>query len=63
MKKLVLFFATAVVAVSFAACGQKAAQKSESNDTVAAQQEQVAPVANDSLSSDSVAAAGEQVVE
>ncbi len=34
MKKLVLFFATAIVAVSFAACGNKSAE-SENQDTTA----------------------------
>ena len=57
MKKLVLFFAVAF-AMSFASCGNKAAESTEATDSVAAV-EVVDTVAADSVAVDSAAVVAE----
>lgn len=62
MKKLVLM-AAAIVAVSFASCGNKAANaEAEATDTIAAVEEVVEEVATDSVAADSAAADSAAVV-
>lgn len=62
MKKLVLM-AAAIVAVSFASCGNKAANaEAEATDTIAAVEEvveEVVEVATDSVAADSAAVVAE----
>ena len=57
MKKLVLFFAVAF-AMSFASCGNKAAESTEATDSVAVVEE-VDTVAADSVAVDSAAVVAE----
>jgi ABC-type Zn uptake system ZnuABC Zn-binding protein ZnuA len=61
MKKLAFLFATAVVAVSFAACGNKAANNEEAQDTTPIVEEAVVEVVVDSTATPVEAVATEEV--